>query len=560
MKILRAGQRKQTSPESSTSITILASDHYLHSNGRSAIFIVLAGFVLILLFMTSGGAAQAPEWTPASINLNEGTIHHQLGLDSEQTSKLEAPLPATPTVVDKAKSNWLLDSLSSLFNPFSSASPAAINDEWVTIFSDDFEGTFPGEWTVFDNNGSVSGEYYWNKRNCRAHEGSYSAWAVGGGADGSGLTCGNNYPIEVDSWMVYGPFSLTNANASELHFSYWLNTEEYYDTIFVGAALDGQDFYGEVFSGISNWSDHVFNLTDVYMLGDLSGESQVWVAFNFFSDETVVSNEGAYLDNVLLRKYVQDIPTDTPTPMSTPTGSVTPTSTPTLTPTPPTGQLPMVNYIPVVINRYPITPSEPVLNAISNDDGDGSYTVSWSSVAGANTYLLQEDDNSSFSSPTTAYEGSSTSKAISGKPVGTYYYRVRAFNDYDTSGWSNVRSVVVSVAQPACPQTGHWTGQTNQGRAISFDVVDSPQCQVASGSLKITVYTYPCGVTTTTLTQSFPIYNNSFVTGPIDNQTTWVKGTFSSSTTVEGTFNFYLFNPYEPWRPCTYFGDWSASP
>jgi hypothetical protein len=36
---------------------------------------------------------------------------------------------------------------------------------------------------------------------CRPHAGSYSAWVVGGGADGSGLTCSNEYPISTDSWM-----------------------------------------------------------------------------------------------------------------------------------------------------------------------------------------------------------------------------------------------------------------------------------------------------------------------------------------------------------------------
>jgi hypothetical protein len=34
-----------------------------------------------------------------------------------------------------------------------------------------------------------------------------------------------------------------------------------------------------------------------------------------------------------------------------------------------------------------------VLDPIDNSDGDGSYTVSWSSVSGATEYILQEDDN-----------------------------------------------------------------------------------------------------------------------------------------------------------------------
>ncbi len=94
-------------------------------------------------------------------------------------------------------------------------------------------------------------------------------------------------------------------------------------------------------------------------------------------------------------------------------------------------------YLPLV-ERSPIIPNPPVLNPISNTDGDGNYTVSWSSSEGATTYTLEEDDNVGFSSPTTVYSGSSTSKNISGRDVGTYYYRVRASNAYASSDWSNV--------------------------------------------------------------------------------------------------------------------------
>lgn len=75
---------------------------------------------------------------------------------------------------------------------------------WVTIASQNFEGTFPGAWAVFDDNGANYGEYYWGKRTCRPYAGSYSGWGVGGGAQGSALSCGSNYPHNAASWMVYG--------------------------------------------------------------------------------------------------------------------------------------------------------------------------------------------------------------------------------------------------------------------------------------------------------------------------------------------------------------------
>ena len=101
-------------------------------------------------------------------------------------------------------------------------------------------------------------------------------------------------------------------------------------------------------------------------------------------------------------------------------------------------------YLPLVTK--PI--SAPTLQAIDNPDNDGAYTLIWTSVSGATSYTLQEDDNVGFTSPATAYSGSSTSHGVSGKSVGTYYYRVRAVVGGQVSGWSNVRSVTVSSSSP----------------------------------------------------------------------------------------------------------------
>jgi hypothetical protein len=85
----------------------------------------------------------------------------------------------------------------------------------------------------------------------------------------------------------------------------------------------------------------------------------------------------------------------------------------------------------------------PVLDPISNDDCDGNYGVSWSSVPDATSYELQEDDDPSFSSPATAYQGSSTSADIMDRSPGTYYYRVRASSALCNSAWSDTQLVEV---------------------------------------------------------------------------------------------------------------------
>ncbi|MGB9640698.1 MAG: S8 family serine peptidase, partial [Anaerolineales bacterium] len=139
---------------------------------------------------------------------------------------------------------------------------------WTIIKSENFEGTFPNTWSVFDNDGSTNGTYYWGKRNCMAYEGSYSAWAVGAGTNGAGLSCGANYPNLAKAWLKYGPFSLSDASQAELRFMLWLNSELNYDGICRMASIDGNTFYGTCSSGNSTgWVEQTLDLSNVYNLG-----------------------------------------------------------------------------------------------------------------------------------------------------------------------------------------------------------------------------------------------------------------------------------------------------
>jgi C1A family cysteine protease len=185
---------------------------------------------------------------------------------------------------------------------------------WMTIFKENFEGAFPGPWDVFDNR-SGYGEYFWGQRDCHPFEGRYSGWAVGAGTNGSSLFCGDDYPNNADSWMIYGPFSLEGATAADLQFKQWLDTELYDDRVCRGASTDGLDFEGWCASGYSvGWVDAALDL------GDFLGEPEVWIAMVFDSDESINYAEGAYVDEVVLRKYVspsgQPPPSEGTTPSS----------------------------------------------------------------------------------------------------------------------------------------------------------------------------------------------------------------------------------------------------
>lgn len=101
-------------------------------------------------------------------------------------------------------------------------------------------------------------------------------------------------------------------------------------------------------------------------------------------------------------------------------------------------------YLPLVMKRWPPIPDTPVLNPINNPNGSSSYTVSWQPAYLASTYTLQEATDVNFSTGVvTYYPGSATSRSVTGKTAGTYYYRVKAINSWGDSGWSNVEQTTV---------------------------------------------------------------------------------------------------------------------
>ena len=110
--------------------------------------------------------------------------------------------------------------------------------------------------------------------------------------------------------MVYGPFSLVDATHAELDAKLWLNTEPTFDKACLVASVDNSNFYtsnaGTCFSGSSggNFVATGLDLNDVFTLGSLLGQPQVWIAVVFRSDDSITYPEGAYVDDLLLRKCV----------------------------------------------------------------------------------------------------------------------------------------------------------------------------------------------------------------------------------------------------------------
>jgi len=190
-------------------------------------------------------------------------------------------------------------------------------------------------------------------------------------------------------------------------------------------------------------------------------------------------------------------------------------------------------YLPLIHGKPYIMPDPPTLGPINNN-GYSSFMVNWSTSEGATNYILEEDDNQSFSSPTIIYSGSDTSVSLN-KALGTYYYHVKASNLKYTSGWSNVVSAVVTIESP---YDGQWTGAISSGNSITMTVtnngteIDTLELNVNWGGA--------CGVSSATYYfYDIAISNGHFYKSQGTGQTN-VSGDFTSSTTASGNYFAYL--------------------
>ncbi len=170
----------------------------------------------------------------------------------------------------------------------------------VDLLVDGFEAAFPGAWLVSDNDGDTNGEIYWDKTSFRSFAGSNSAWCAGGGPDA--VADGSPYANNMQSWMVAGPFDLTDASAGFWQFNYWLKSELTYDNFAFLVSLDGVNYNGYQISGDSlGWASDGIDFVNDPAIGNITGNSEVWVAFIFQSDETI-TDEGVYVDEVIVQK------------------------------------------------------------------------------------------------------------------------------------------------------------------------------------------------------------------------------------------------------------------
>jgi M6 family metalloprotease-like protein len=210
---------------------------------------------------------------------------------------------------------------------------------YLTLMTKTFEPDILGDnWEIIEES---PGDYRWSRRNCRAYTGSFSAWSVGGGADGWILPCGSGYPNYADTSMTYGPFNTENGIVDgEVKFRMYINTEAGFDYLWVIADHGGTAKWGYKISGNSSgWVEGTLDLSNLDGLGtSIIGFPKVWVRFRFTSDYQGSSGEGAFLDDIVLRVCKS----------SSCTGAYSPALTPVMT----SGTSGLI-YEPVMITTEP---------------------------------------------------------------------------------------------------------------------------------------------------------------------------------------------------------------
>ncbi|PNS09858.1 RHS Repeat-containing protein [Lysobacter silvestris] len=153
------------------------------------------------------------------------------------------------------------------------------------------------------------------------------------------------------------------------------------------------------------------------------------------------------------------------------------------------------------------TPTSAPSLTVPANSYDGSYTVSWGSVATADHYELQESANGG--AWTQVYSGNTTSQGFSGRTSGSYGYQVRACNAAGCGPFSasGAVSVTITPATPTLSGSGS-KDTTTKPYTTSWDMQWTASANATSYQLE-----HQSGTTVTAVYSGTNTYFTEFSTG-----------------------------------------------
>ena len=187
---------------------------------------------------------------------------------------------------------------------------------WVAILNENFIGewsTWP--WFIWGNQWNVTpaGGYRWGIAAGYTHypfEPFQCIWCAGlNGTQISNLDpFVDSYPSNLNTKVIWGPFSLADAAAAECNFWYLNDTQQTQDYLLWGAALDPNAntiYEGGRHSGPNatlQWVNTTFDFADLLTPQgqpvSLLGQANVYLAFYFHSDGAIQDYYGGFLDDI----------------------------------------------------------------------------------------------------------------------------------------------------------------------------------------------------------------------------------------------------------------------
>jgi len=306
----------------------------------------------------------------------------------------------------------------------------------ATIFTEDFEGDFPGEYWIVGDWDTTNGADYWDDNGNRPYQGDWSCWCADIGTHNPDV-----YDNDMDAFM-YILQDLSGYSSVTLSYYYWLQSESSWDFLKVMYFSSGSWSYIDAHSGNSGgWQYSSVSIPS----------TATRVGFFFDSDSSNCNYEGAYVDSVSLDgtavEYYVTVNTDPPGRTFTSDG--TPYSN-------------AVTFIWTAGTTHTIATTSPQVS------GTTRYVWSSWSDGGAMSHTVIATGEMTY----TAYFGTEYQHTVSTSPSGrSFTIDGSPYSSSQTQWWASGSSHTIGTTSPQTAGTTRYIYSSwSDGGAISHSV------------------------------------------------------------------------------------------